>query len=150
MFESSVTTIDAAAVEALDELLQASLAAKESYDIAIRGVEARHDQASIALRVLESDHTENVHKVQKMVLAAGGTPTVTSGRPMTRVVEGVVSMLGDNATIRSLEPVERRCLNAARRAAEEVDGDAKALLIDSIIPRLQKHAQLVGTLIENA
>ena len=118
MSSTTTTTLEATTVEAIEELLQACVAAKEAYDIAIRGIESRHDSAAIALRVLESDHAENVHKVQKMALAHGVDVSSTSVRPLTRVVEGVVSMFGDAAALRALEPVERRCLDAATKAAD--------------------------------
>jgi hypothetical protein len=150
MSSTTVATLEATTIEAIEELLDSCLAAKEAYEIAIRGIEGRHESAAIALRVLESDHAENVHKVQKMAIAHGADVSRTNVRPLTRVVEGVVSMFGDAATLRALEPVERRCLDAARKAADVLDGDAQSILRNSIVPRLEKHAQLVRTLVENA
>jgi hypothetical protein len=150
MLDHTTATLEATTVEALEDLLKACRAAKETYDIAIRRIERRHDEAAIALRVLEQDHAENVHKVQKMLLSLGGDPVQAGAGRMEKAVEGVASLLGDGPALRPLMEEERRCLAAARRAETALEEGSKELLEIHMIPRLEKHIELLESLSERA
>jgi len=152
MNETMTETLEATGVTPLNDLLKACLAAQETYGVAIRRIEKRHDQAAIALRVLQQDHSENVHKIQKLILSLGGDPKVLAAPTalVTRAMEGVVSLFGDVSALRPLRDEEERCLEAARRAEPFLDDSPRSLLEMHLIPRLEKHVELLDALMSRS
>lgn len=145
----STATLESTAVDTLNDLLKSCLAASETYGVAINSIERRHDEASIALRVLQHDHAENAHVLQKAILALGGDPEHGPGASgfLSKAKEGVASLLGDESAIRALKDAEERCLANARSAAKDVDGSAREVLETMVIPRLAQHVTLLDGLI---
>ncbi|HKC25768.1 MAG TPA: DUF2383 domain-containing protein [Thermoanaerobaculia bacterium] len=148
----TTATLESTAVHVLNDLLKDCLAARETYAVAIRRIERRHDEAAIALRVMHQDHAENARKLQKEVLALGGDPEEHTGASgmVAKAVEGVASFLGDASGLRALREGEERCLSDARKAMPELEGSARTFLEMTLIPRLGKHVELLDTLIARA
>jgi hypothetical protein len=148
----ATATLESTAVHALNDLLKDCLAARDTYAIAIRRIERRHDEAAIALRVMHQDHADNARKLQKEVLALGGDPEEHTGASgmVAKAVEGVASFLGDASGLRALHEGEERCLTDAKKALPELEGSARAFVETMLIPRLGKHTELLDTLIARA
>jgi hypothetical protein len=146
------TTLTSNMVETLNGLLKTSLAAGKTYTIAIHKIERDRDREAIALRVIQRNHEENAGKLRAEIRRQGGDPEDKTGAfgVFSKAVEGVASLFGDSSAVRALREEEERALSQARRALGDLEGSARSLVSDVLIPSVTQHIELLEAVLSPA
>jgi len=136
-------------VEQLNSLLRGEISAKETYAQAIErlGIEGRNEVE--VLREIAREHTGAVERLRDAVRLAGGTPAESSGvwGAFARAVEGTAKALGDKAAIKALKEGEEHGLKDYREAVDDVNPDARQIIVADLIPAQERHIQQLGLLL---
>ena len=126
-------------IDQLNHYLRGEISAVETYRMALDKLDA----GSTARAELESclqSHQSRVALLQDAIVAAGGTPTQSSGPwgVFAKVVEGGARILGDKAAVAALEEGEDHGLKDYRVNIAELDTTARTLVSSRLIPEQQR------------
>jgi hypothetical protein len=146
------TTLTSNMVETLNGLLKTAMTAGKTYTIAIHKIERDRDREAIALRVIQRNHEENAGKLRAEIRRQGGDPEDKTGAlgVFSKALEGVASLFGDSSAVRALREEEERALSQARRALGELEGSARSLVSDVLIPSVTQHIELLEAVLNPA
>jgi hypothetical protein len=127
--------------EGLNALLRGELAAVNAYQRALRSAEGRATADAAEILRFASEHQRTVAALQGAVRQLGGQPSSEAA------TWGAFATLRDTATIRELLDGEQSGLRMYEAANGLLDGDARELVTDELIPRQRTHiAQLSAIL----
>jgi bacterioferritin (cytochrome b1) len=128
-------------IEGLNALLRCELAAVDAYRRALRSAEGRATVDATEILRFASEHQRTVAVLQGAVRELGGAPASEAA------TSGAFARLRDTATVRELLDGEESGLRMYEAANGLLDGDARELVTDELIPRQRTHiAQLSAIL----
>lgn len=143
-----MTTLTSTAVETLNAILKASVAAQETYKTAIETIERNSDRGAIALRVLLENHTRHVDLLSREIRRLGGDPDLSGGiwGKWASAREGLASLFGDDASLALLKDAEQHGIKVAEGGLPELDERGRALVKERILRELVEHLDLLDAL----
>lgn len=143
-----MTTLTSNAVDTLNALLRASVAAQETYKTAIETVEKKADHGAIALRVLLDNHTKHVALLSEEVQRLGGDPDLSGGvwGKWASARESLASLFGDASALALLKDAEKHGIHVAESGLAELDEPARLIVKNRILTDLHEHLELLAAL----
>lgn len=126
-------------VEQLNSFLRGEISAVETYQLALEKI----DEISTArdeLLVNLKSHQDRVMMLQDAIRALGGEPAESSGPwgTFAKVVEKGAKVLGDKATVAALEEGEDHGLKDYKADMNDLDFEARALVMEKLLPQQQQ------------
>jgi bacterioferritin (cytochrome b1) len=119
--------------DGLNALLRGELAAVNAYQRALRSAEGRATADAAEILRFASEHQRTVAALQGAVRQLGGQPSSEAA------TGGAFARLRDTATVRELLDGERSGLGMYEAAHGVLEGDARDLVRDELIPRQRTH-----------
>lgn len=138
-----------AAIDSLNSLLRSELSACETYRAAIKKIERHEDHDAIALRVMLANHMRHADSLNREIRnLGGGDPTDSAGAwgVYAKTVENVATLFGDSAATKALKEGEEHSLHLATQALVDLDGPARTLITETILPNTARHLDLIEAL----
>ncbi|MFN7987352.1 MAG: hypothetical protein U0529_07770 [Thermoanaerobaculia bacterium] len=119
--------------DGLNALLRGELAAVNAYQRALRSAEGRATVDAAEILRFASEHQRTVAALQGAVRQLGGLPASEAA------TWGAFARLRDTATVRELLDGEKSGLRMYEEANGVLDGDARDLVLQELIPRQRHH-----------
>lgn len=134
-------------VDWLNRCLRTELSAVESYDLAIRMI-GRNELTDI-LRQIRASHERRVHTLQQYLLAAGHTPSESSGAwgAFAKTVQVGADLLGERAALTALEQAEDHVASVYSGQTLPVDDRTWTMLESQILPEQRRTSDLSHSLL---
>lgn len=128
-----------ASIEKLNSFLRGEMAAVETYEMALEKIDEISTARDELLINLKS-HRDRVMDLQEAIVAAGGTPSESSGPwgVFAKTVEGSAKIFGEKATVAALEEGEDHGVKDYNEDIDDLDADARQFVVDRLIPEQQK------------
>lgn len=143
-----LATLASKSVDSLNTLLRSSLAASEAYETAIRKIEREGDREAIALRVIQQEHLAHARKLRHQIVKLGGEPDGSSGAwgVLSGTIEKAATILGDGVAVGALREAEQHGVHRALQSIPDLEGNAAVLVMDTILPDLERHVEMLDAI----
>ena len=126
-------------IDQLNQFLRGEISAVETYRMALDKL----DKGSTARAELDAclqSHQSRVMLLRDAIVAAGGTPAEGSGPwgMFAKAVEGGARILGDKVAVSALEEGEDHGLKDYKADMNDLDFEARALVMEKLLPQQQQ------------
>ena len=130
----------------LNSFLRGEISAVETYRQALDKIDDPSIRAQ--LQTCEQDHEQRIQLLRDRITQLGGTPETSSGAwgVWAKLVQGGGNLLGDKTALKALEEGEDHGLDDYRRDLEELDGDTRAWVESTILPKAEQTHGTLSTL----
>lgn len=125
-------------VDQLNSFLRGEISAVETYKQALDKLKTSSNAPM--LEQWKRSHESRVALLRDQITKLGGKPADSSGPwgSFTKLVEGGAAALGEKAAVAALEEGEDHGLRDYRSDVAKLEGEAKSLVMQKIIPEQQK------------
>src|SRR5258706_4883213 len=141
------------AMRQINSLLRGDISAAETYRMAIAkvvdGYTAGHAQM---LEQMQQEHGRAAQELRERIRSLGGEPSESSGAwgAWAQTVQGTMNLFGDAAALKSLKEGEEHGLKDYQEALDDTDPLTAGLIHSELIPKQQKHIEMLDQLINAA
>jgi demethoxyubiquinone hydroxylase (CLK1/Coq7/Cat5 family) len=134
-------------VEQLNSFLRGEISAVETYRIALDKIESTSSARS-QLETCRRSHEDRVAILKSAIQAIGGTPSESSGPwgVFAKAVEGGGALLGDKIAVAALEEGEDHGLKDYRGDLNELDPEARQLVMSCLLPQQEQTHRTMSSL----
>ncbi len=128
-------------IEQLQSLLRGEISAAETYAMAIEKIGDDRPADAAQLRAISQEHGEAAQKLREEIRRAGGEAEDASGAwgAYAKTIEAAASLFGDASALKALKEGEEHGLKDYRDALASLEGDAKRLVAERLIPAQERH-----------
>jgi hypothetical protein len=149
MNEPNIATIEVSASGILNSLLRGEIAAAETYQQALEGLD--HVEGADPLRLIQQNHGSAIGYLRKAVATNGGEASTKSGvwGIFARAIEGAALVIGDRAALSSLLEGEHQGLASYKAAATNLNlsQECRSHIDRVLIPKQRRHIETLSRLI---
>jgi len=130
-------------IDQLNSFLRGEMAAVETYEMAIKKLDAGSAARDELLVNLKS-HQDRVMMLQEALTALGGTPAKSSGPwgTFAKAVEGTAKTLGDKMAVSALEEGEDHGLKDYKADIDKLDPQCRSIVARLLPQQQQTHDRL--------
>jgi uncharacterized protein (TIGR02284 family) len=130
-------------IDQLNSFLRGEMAAVETYQMAIKKLDATSTARDELLANLKS-HQDRVMLLQDALTALGGTPAKSSGPwgTFAKAIEGTATTLGDKMAVSALEEGEDHGLKDYRTDIDKLDPQCRGIVSQLLPKQQQTHDRL--------
>jgi demethoxyubiquinone hydroxylase (CLK1/Coq7/Cat5 family) len=134
-------------IDVLNSFLRGEISAVETYDKAL-ATEISNPSVEQQLRECHRSHQMRVDILREEIEEVGGTPSETSGAwgAFANLVEGGATLLGERATIATLESGEDHGLADYQREMDSLDAEARELVEMELLPEQERTHDIMSML----
>lgn len=128
-------------IEQLNSLLRGEISAAETYAMAIAKVGGDRPREAALLRAISQEHGEAAQHLREEIRRSGGEAEDASGAwgAYAKTIEGVATLFGDASALKALKEGEEHGLKDYRDALGSLEGDARRLAAERLIPAQERH-----------
>ena len=128
-------------IEQLNSLLRGEISAAETYAMAIAKVGGDRPREAALLRAISQEHGEAAQHLREEIRRSGGEAEDASGAwgAYAKTIEGVATLFGDASALKALKEGEEHGLKDYRDALGSLEGDARRLVAERLIPAQERH-----------
>jgi len=141
------------AVRQLNSLLRGEISAAETYRMAIEKIADGDASGNVqVLRQMQEEHGRAAQELRERIRSLGGEPSDSSGAwgAWAQTVQGTMNLFGDAAALKSLKEGEEHGLKDYQEALDDTDPLTAGLIHSELIPKQQKHIEMLDQLINAA
>jgi hypothetical protein len=134
---------EARTTKRLNAFLRAELAAVRAYEHALRALNGRLKDDSEQILGFAAGHQRTVAALQGCIRALGGVAAAEAG------TWGSFAPLRDAVTVQHLLEAEKRGLTEYEAALTSLDGEARELVENELMPRQRQHVATLSRILRN-